>query len=149
MKRFALVLTALLLCRWAGTADELELASGPEHAVPSAVTRGAALGLPSSRRNGNGLPGFRVGGICAGPDFRVAGSAGLPDFRRGYDLTSSLKGFLQNEVKIDVSGWKTGGLKPKDWPGFGSVQKTSAEFRNAYDTFAAKCVEIAKEIAAQ
>ncbi len=71
----------------------------------------------------------------------------LPDFCRGYDLTPSLKDFLQNVVGIDVAGWQTRGMEPADWPDFGSVQKTSAEFRAAYDTFAAKCVAIAKEVA--
>lgn len=71
----------------------------------------------------------------------------LPDFCRGYDLTPDLKDFLQNEVGIDVSSWQTRGLEPAEWPGFGPVQKTSAEFRAAYDAFAAKCVAIAKEVA--
>ena len=71
----------------------------------------------------------------------------LPDFCRGYDLTPSLKDFLQNVVGIDVSGWQIKGLEPGDWPEFGSVQKTSAEFQAAYDTFAAKCVAIAREVA--
>jgi len=53
---------------------------------------------------------------------------------------------FMDEVGIDVADWHTEGLKPEDWPGFGSVQKTSAEFRNAYDTFAAKCVNITKEV---
>jgi hypothetical protein len=72
----------------------------------------------------------------------------LPDFCRGYDLTPSLKDFLQNVVGIDVAGWQTRGIEPGEWPDFGSVQKTSAEFREAYDTFAAKCVAIAREVAA-
>jgi len=71
----------------------------------------------------------------------------LKDFVRGYNLTPSLKDFLLKEVGIDVADWHTEGLKPEEWPGFGSVQKTSGEFRNAYDTFAAKCVNIAKEVA--
>lgn len=71
----------------------------------------------------------------------------LPDFCRGYDLTPTLKDFLQNVVGIDVAGWQTRGLEPGDWPDFGSVQKTSAEFRAAYDTFAAQCIAIAKEVA--
>ncbi len=73
----------------------------------------------------------------------------LPDFRRGYDLTPLLRDFLQSEVGVDVGSWQTGGLKPEEWPGFGSVQKTSAEFKAAYDTFAAKCVGIAREVAAR
>ena len=70
----------------------------------------------------------------------------LTDFRKGYDLTSSLKDFLLDKVGIDIQDWQTGGLKPEDWPGFGSVMKTSAEFKNAYDTFAAKCIQIAKYV---
>lgn len=71
----------------------------------------------------------------------------LPDFCRGYDLTPSLKDYLLNVVGIDVAGWQTRGLEPGDWPDFGSVQKTSTEFRAAYDTFAAQCIAIAKEVA--
>jgi transaldolase len=71
----------------------------------------------------------------------------LPDFCHGYDLTPSLKDFLMNVVGIDAGSWQTKGLEPADWPGFGAVQKTSAEFKSAYDTFAAKCVELARAVA--
>ena len=54
-----------------------------------------------------------------------------------------------NKVGIDVADWHTGGLEPEDWPSFGSVQKTSGEFKAAYDAFAAKCVGIAKEVSAK
>lgn len=70
----------------------------------------------------------------------------LPDFQRGFDLTQDLKSFIQDEVGVDVGSWQTRGMTPGDWPGFGSVQKTGAEFRAAYDTFAEKCVSIAKEV---
>ena len=66
-----------------------------------------------------------------------------PDFCRGYDLTPSLKDFLMNTVGIDVASWQIEGLEPADWPGFGAVLKTSAEFKAAYDAFASRCVEIA------
>jgi len=71
----------------------------------------------------------------------------LPDFCKGYDLTPSVKDFLVNQVGIDVATWQTKGMEPSDWPNFGSVQKTSAEFKAAYDAFAAKCVGLAKEVA--
>ena len=71
----------------------------------------------------------------------------LPDFLKGYDITPDLKSFLQDKAGVNVADWGVAGLKPEDWQGFGSVQKTSAEFKNAYDTFAAKCVGIAKEVA--
>ena len=71
----------------------------------------------------------------------------LPDFQKGYDLTPALKEFLEREVKIDLSGWQTRGTEPDDWPNFGSVQKTSAEFKAAYDAFLIRCVDLAKEVA--
>ena len=71
----------------------------------------------------------------------------LPDFQKGYDLTPSLKDFLENEVQIDLSSWQTRGMEPGDWPEFGSVQKTTAEFKAAYDAFLVRCVELAKEVA--
>ncbi len=71
----------------------------------------------------------------------------LPDFQKGYDLTPSLKDFIENEVQIDLSGWQTRGMEPGDWPEFGSVQKTTTEFKAAYDTFLMRCIELAKEVA--
>jgi len=71
----------------------------------------------------------------------------LPDFCRGYDLTPSLKDFLMNRVGVNVSAWQTKGLAPAEWPEFGPVLKTSAEFKAAYDEFAARCVAVAKTMA--
>ena len=71
----------------------------------------------------------------------------LQDFCLGYDLTPALKDFLMNEVGVDVGNWQTRGMEVRDWPNYGSVQKTSGEFRAAYDAFVSKCVDIAKEMA--
>ena len=71
----------------------------------------------------------------------------LPDFQKGYDLTPALKDFLESEVQIDLSGWQTRGMEPGDWPEFGSVQKTTTEFKAAYDAFLVRCVDLAKEVA--
>ena len=49
---------------------------------------------------------------------------------------------MLEEAGVDVGGWQTRGMPPADWPSFGSVQKTSGEFRAAYDSFAAKCVGV-------
>ncbi len=70
----------------------------------------------------------------------------LADYQRGYDLTPEVKTFLIDEVGIDVGSWQTRGMQPSDWPGFGSVQKTSSEFRAAYDAFTSMCVKVAKEV---
>ena len=66
----------------------------------------------------------------------------------GYNLTPELKELLL-EVGVDAADWHTAGIQPDGWPDFGSVQKTSSEFRNAYDAFAEKCVNIAKEVASK
>lgn len=71
----------------------------------------------------------------------------LPDFQKGYDLTPALKDFLEKDVQIDLSGWQTRGMEPGDWPEFGSVQKTTTEFKAAYDAFLVRCVDLAKEVA--
>lgn len=70
----------------------------------------------------------------------------LPDYQRGFDLTPDLKSFINDEVGVDVGSWQTRGMEPSEWPEFGSVQKTGGEFRAAYDTFAEKCVSIAKSV---
>jgi hypothetical protein len=57
----------------------------------------------------------------------------IPDFRRGYELTPELIGIL-HEVGIEGE-FGDGGLRPEQWPEFGPVQKTLAEFKGAYDTF--------------
>ena len=74
--------------------------------------------------------------------------AAFPDFRLGYDLTASLKELLLEAGIEEVAQWGTEGIRPEQWHEFGPVQKTSAEFRAAYTAFAAKCVAIAKEQAA-
>jgi len=74
----------------------------------------------------------------------------LPDFRLAYDLTPDMRRFLLDEVGIaEVADWGTGGIQPEEWKGFGSVKKTLAEFRAAYDAFVVKCAGIAKEVAAK
>ena len=100
-----------------------------------------------SEQEGFDLEEFRESVLDSyGPDV-VERLRALPDFCRGYDLTPSLKALLMDKVGIDVSTWQTSGLEPADWPDFGPVQKTTAEFRAGYDAFATKCVAIAKEVA--
>jgi hypothetical protein len=70
----------------------------------------------------------------------------LPDYQRGFDLTPEIKAFLEEEVGIDVGSWQTRGMQPGEWSGFGSVQKTSTEFRAAYDAFTDMCVGVAKGV---
>ena len=57
----------------------------------------------------------------------------IDDFRKAYEINSELAGVFK-EVGIE-DGFGGGGLTPEDWPGFGPVQKTIAEFKAAYDGF--------------
>jgi hypothetical protein len=57
----------------------------------------------------------------------------IPDFRKGYELNAELTRVLR---EVGVPGdFGTGGHTPEQWPDFGPVQKTSAEFKAAYDKF--------------
>jgi hypothetical protein len=57
----------------------------------------------------------------------------LPDFRRAYELNPQLNEILR---QAGIEGdFGSGGLTPDQWAEFGSVQKTLAEFKAAYDAF--------------
>ncbi len=57
----------------------------------------------------------------------------IPDFRKGYELNEELNRVLR-EAGIEGE-FGTGGHTSEQWSEFGSVQKTSAEFKAAYDKF--------------
>jgi hypothetical protein len=70
----------------------------------------------------------------------------IPDFRRGYELNPELNAILQ---EAGITGdFGTGGLRPDQWPEFGPVQKTLAEFKGAYDTFRDDTLTLFTEVAA-
>ena len=57
----------------------------------------------------------------------------IPDFRKGYELNAELNQALR---EAGIAGdFGSGGHTPAEWPEFGSVQKTLAEFKAAYDKF--------------
>lgn len=57
----------------------------------------------------------------------------IPDFRKGYELNAELTRVLR---EVGIAGdFGMGGHTPEQWPDFGPVQKTSAEFKAAYDKF--------------
>ncbi|HSB70937.1 MAG TPA: hypothetical protein VLT62_16545 [Candidatus Methylomirabilis sp.] len=57
----------------------------------------------------------------------------IPDFRKGYELNAELNRILR---EAGVAGdFGSGGHTPEQWPEYGSVQKTVAEFKGAYDRF--------------
>jgi hypothetical protein len=101
-------------------------------------------------------PGFRLesfkDSVLASYDPGVSSrlSQLLPDYILGYELTPALQKLLVEEVGIaEAKTWGAGGIEPIQWPLFGAVQKTLAEFQDAYFNFRAKCVALAKSMAAK
>jgi hypothetical protein len=70
----------------------------------------------------------------------------IPDFRRGYELTPELNAVLR---EAGIGGaYGDGGLRPEEWPDFGPVRKTLAEFKAAYDKFRNEMVMLFQDVAA-
>lgn len=70
----------------------------------------------------------------------------IPDFRLGYELTPELNGILR---EVGIAGeFGDAGHRPEQWPEFGAVQKTLAEFKGAYDAFRNKMLALFNEVAA-
>jgi len=68
----------------------------------------------------------------------------MADFRQGYELNDELNEIL---LRAGIEGnFGTGGHTPEEWPEFGSVQKTLAEFKAAYDNFRADILRLFKEV---
>ncbi len=67
------------------------------------------------------------------PDLVVKKLNTIPDFRLGYELNGELSQIMR---QVGIEGnFGIGGHTPEQWPAFGSVQKTLAEFKAAYDKF--------------
>ncbi len=69
----------------------------------------------------------------------------IPDFRIGYELNPELSGILRD---VGIPGdFGNGGHTPEQWAEFGSVRKTLAEFKGAYDAFRHEMLRLFKEAA--
>ena len=69
----------------------------------------------------------------------------MVDFRTGYELNAELAPILR-EVGIE-GNFGSGGHTPDQWPEFGSVQKTLAEFKAAYDGFRTEILRLFAAVA--
>jgi len=57
----------------------------------------------------------------------------MEDFRKAFEINPELAAIFKS---VGLTGdFGKEGLKPEEWPQFGPVQKTLAEFKGAYDTF--------------
>lgn len=68
----------------------------------------------------------------------------MEDFRKAYEVNPELEEIFKKVWISEDLGQK--GLSPSDWPEFGPVQKTLAEFKSAYDTFQKEMIAILQKI---
>ena len=97
-----------------------------------------------SERERFDLNSFR-NAVASAPDEEVVKRLmSIDDFVRGYDSTKAIStelvrvGVLSDEQELGF-----GGVPEDEWQGFGAVQKTMAEFKDAYERFLARCVDLA------
>jgi hypothetical protein len=68
----------------------------------------------------------------------------MADFRTAYELTPELNEILR---EVGIAGdFGTGGHLPEQWPEFGPVRKTLAEFTEAYEAFRAEMLRLFQEV---
>jgi hypothetical protein len=69
----------------------------------------------------------------------------INDFIRGYELTNEISAqLIQVGVLADAEELGLEGISEDQWQDFGAVKKTMAEFRDAYERFLARCVDLAR-----
>ena len=68
----------------------------------------------------------------------------VEDFRKAFEINSELAERFKEVGISEEMGLK--GLTPSEWPEFGPVQKTLAEFKNAYDNFQKEMVTILQKL---
>ena len=97
-----------------------------------------------SERDNFDLNSFR-NAVTSAPDQEVVKRLmSIDDFVRGYDSTKAIStdlvrvGVLSDEQELGL-----GGVPEDEWQGFGAVQKTMTEFKDAYERFLARCVDLA------
>jgi transaldolase len=68
----------------------------------------------------------------------------IDDFVRGYESTKAISaelvrvGVLPDEQELGIRG-----IQEDEWQDFGAVKKTMAEFKDAYEKFRTRCVDLA------
>jgi hypothetical protein len=68
----------------------------------------------------------------------------IHDFVRGYESTKAISAELVRVgILADAQELGFGGIPEDEWQDFGAVKKTMAEFRDAYEKFLARCVDLA------
>jgi len=97
-----------------------------------------------SERDTFDLTSFRYA-VLAPPDPQlVSRLMRIDDFARGYESTTAISTQLvQAGVLSDLQGLGQKGIPEDEWQDFGAVKKTMAEFKEAYERFLARCIQLA------
>jgi hypothetical protein len=68
----------------------------------------------------------------------------IDDFVRGYESTEAISAQLVRVgILSDAQELGIGGIPEDKWQDFGAVKKTMAEFKDAYEKFLARCIDLA------
>lgn len=98
-----------------------------------------------SEREGFSLGAYRNAALQQPDAELVSRLSKIYDFVRGYESTKELSAHLMS-IGI-LSGVQELGLKgipEQEWKDFGPVRKTMAEFKDAYEKFLGRCVDLVK-----
>jgi hypothetical protein len=85
------------------------------------------------------------GAVLRPPDEElVRRLSNVRDFVHAYEYTEDVsKQMLEVGVTSAIGELGLGGVKEQDWHEFGPVKKTMNEFREAYNKFLERCIELA------
>ena len=68
----------------------------------------------------------------------------IDDFVRGYESTKETSAQLERVgILSDIRDLGLRGIPEEEWRNFGPVRKTMAEFKEAYEGFLQRCVDLA------
>ena len=101
--------------------------------------------LTTSRKPGFDLSSFENSVMMKHDPRMIQRLLHLEDFRKAYELTPQIQGQIKEAGFSPDFG--LGGVRPQDWPKFGSVVKTMDEFKGAYEEFKAATVAYVRKAA--
>ena len=97
-----------------------------------------------SERDNFDLNSFRNAVKLAPDPQLVTRLMGSDDFVRGYESTKAISAELVRVgILADAQELGLRGIPEDEWQEFGAVKKTMAEFKEAYEKFLARCVDLA------
>jgi len=81
-------------------------------------------------------------------DFRLVNRlARINDFVRGYESTKQTsEQLVRVGILGEIEGLGLKGIPEEEWKDFGAVRKTMAEFKDAYEKFLVRCVDLARAL---